>query len=114
MENQGKEKRISRSGISFVIFCVLTGFLLDVLSSFVGFGIKKTVPGGYLYLFEGSPFFLIFPAVWMLLFTALALFVYRLPSVPVWIQQSALFWIIAFSFLPAIRNTALIVGMVFG
>lgn len=111
MENQ--EKRISRSGISFVMFIILLGWLLDVLSTFVGMGIRVHVPGGYYYLFELSPFFMLFPAGWGVMLLCLAAGIYLFSKIPYWIKGCALLWVIALSLLPSIRNTVIILGLVF-
>jgi hypothetical protein len=116
MENQEKEipvKKISRSGLSFTIFCIVVGWLLDVLSTYVGMGIKKVIPGGYFYLFESSSIFLLFPAAWMIALISLSFFIYLFPKGGFYIKGWLLLCIIGLSFLPSIRNTALILGVVF-
>ena len=111
MENKDC-KRISRSGLSFVIFCVLTGWILDVLSSWIGLGIRIHVPGGVIVGMELSPFFLVVPGVWMILLVCLAVSVYLFKGAPLFIKQLIFFWIIIFSYLPSVRNTILLLEVV--
>lgn len=104
MENQGQTKQISRAGLIFVFICILSGWLLDVFSSFVGARM-----GGV----ELLPYFTIFPATWLLLMSALTVFVYKMKAAPFWIRGWIFLFIVFFSFAPSIRNTLLILEVVF-
>lgn len=104
--------RTGRTMLTFGIICILAGWILDIMSSYIGFEIRKTVPGGYFYLFEASPYFLIFPAAWALMLGCLAFGVYFFPKAPMWLKRITLFWEIILSFAPSIRNTILILEVV--
>jgi len=103
MENQA-EKRISRNGLSFVMLSIALGWALDLMSSLIGIQIG---------LQEASPYFFVFPAVWLIWAECLIVFVYWMPRAPFWVKGSIMLWMIAFSFIPSVRNTALILGVVF-
>lgn len=99
------EKDISVDGLTFVILGIMLGWILDLLSSFIGIRLG---------LSEASQYFVLFPAGWLLLTVSLAVFVYKFKSAPFWLRVSIMLWLIVFSYVPAFRNSALILGMIFG
>lgn len=103
MENQESSREISRSGISLVFFSILTGWILDVLSSWLGLQL-----GGS----ELSPFFWIFPPAWMLLFMGLAALTYKWKTPGFTVRAWILLLICFSSMIPGIRNTVLILEAV--
>jgi len=97
------KRNISRAGLAFVIFLIITGWILDVLSTFLGIRLG---------LSEASPYFMLFPSGWLILMVSLALFVYEFKRAPFWLRNVIFFWIITFSFMPAARNSALILQVI--
>jgi len=99
------KRNISRSELGFVILLIMLGWILDVISTFLGIRLG---------LSEASPYFMLFPSGWLILMVSLALFVYKFKSAPFWLRGLIMFWMVAFSFIPAARNSALILKVILG
>lgn len=98
------EPDISRNGLSLVIFSIMLGWYVDLLSSWIG-----SMAGGT----ELSPFFWIFPPAWMMLFIGLAVVVYKWKTPPYAIRAWIMLCIIAVSLVPGVSNTVQILELMF-
>ncbi len=90
---------MKKSGLLFIYFCVVTGWLLDVLSTYVGLTLG---------LRESSQLFLLFPFMWMIMFCSLAILIYCFKWAPMIVRKILLLGIIFGSFVPSLRNLSLI------
>lgn len=82
---------------------IFVAWILDLLSSAVGL---------MMGISEVSPFFWLFPAMWMLLYLSLAALIYFFKWAPAIVRGSLLLVIVIISFVPSIRNTMGILLMV--
>ena len=87
-----------RDALSVSMFLIWVGWILDLLSTYVGISL------GFV---ESNPMFLLFPFFWMLIWICLAALVIWFKWAPVKVRQFLLVCIILFAFCPSIRNLLL-------
>jgi len=90
---------MKKTKLFFVYLCIVTGWLLDVLSTYVGLTLG---------LHESSQLFLMFPFMWMIIFIGLSTVIYWFKWAPVIVRKILLLGIIFGSFAPSIHNLRLI------
>ena len=102
MENQ-ESSRINRTGISFVVCSIITAWLLDLLSTWIGLRLG---------LHEANQIFLRFPYLWLFAVLSVVVLIYFFKWAPVWVRKVLLFTIMLGSFSPALLNLYMIIFMV--
>lgn len=87
-----------REALSVSIFLIWIGWILDVLSTYVGLSL------GFV---ESNPLFFLFPSMWMLIRICHAALVIWFKWAPLKVRQFLLVMIILFAFFPSARNVLL-------
>ena len=90
---------MKKTDLLSIYLCVAIGWLLDVLSTYVGLTLG---------LYESSQLFLLFPFMWMIMFCSLAILIYYFKWAPVIVRKILLIGIIFGSFAPSLHNLRLI------